>query len=62
MKIYALDTNTNTMVQTTTTDANGNYTLSNLAAGGNVADGIPVLGDEERDTDFTHLRRQRRYR
>lgn len=37
VKIYALLTNTNTMVQTTTTDANGNYTLSNLAAGGNVA-------------------------
>src|SRR5208282_1917543 len=37
VKIYALDTNTNTMVQTTTTDANGNYTFSNLAAGGDVA-------------------------
>jgi len=34
--IYALLTNNSTVVQTTTTDANGNYTLSNLLAGGNV--------------------------
>jgi hypothetical protein len=32
--IYALETNTNTVVQTTTTDTNGNYTFSNLSAGG----------------------------
>lgn len=37
VKIYALETNTNTVVQTTTTDANGNYTFSNLQAGGDVA-------------------------
>jgi len=35
--IYALLTNTNTVAATTTTDANGNYTLSNLAAGGDAA-------------------------
>ena len=35
--IYALETNTNTVVQTTTTDTNGNYTFSNLSAGGDVA-------------------------
>jgi hypothetical protein len=35
--IYALQANTNTIVQTATTDANGNYTFSNLSAGGNVA-------------------------
>jgi hypothetical protein len=34
--IYALETNTNTVVQTANTDANGNYTLSNLSTGGNV--------------------------
>jgi hypothetical protein len=35
--IYAFQTNTNTVVQTTTTNASGNYTFSNLQAGGNVA-------------------------
>jgi hypothetical protein len=37
VKISALMTNTSTVVQTTTTDANGNYTFSNLQAGGDVA-------------------------
>jgi len=37
VKVYALETNTNSVVQTTTTDANGNYTFSNLQAGGDVA-------------------------
>jgi hypothetical protein len=35
--VYAWQTNSNTVVQTATTDGNGNYTLSNLSAGGNVA-------------------------
>ncbi len=34
--IHAIDTNTNTTLQTVTTDASGNYTFSNLPAGGNV--------------------------
>jgi hypothetical protein len=34
--IYAWETNTNQVVQTTTTDANGHYILSNLLAGGDV--------------------------
>ncbi len=35
--IYAVLTNTSTMVQTATTDANGSYSFSNLPAGGTVA-------------------------
>jgi hypothetical protein len=33
--VYAWETNTNAVIETATTDANGDYTLANLLAGGN---------------------------